>query len=56
MHTTPAIRRAVNVDLTTRISLSLLDFAHYLVRPPASTAQISHIEGLNRARCPTFRG
>lgn len=44
MHTTPTMRRAVNVDLTTRTSLSLLGIARYLVRPPASTAQLLHVE------------
>ncbi|CAB4834904.1 unannotated protein [freshwater metagenome] len=44
MHTTPTMRRAVNVDLTNRTSLSLLGIARDLVRPPASTAQLLHIE------------
>lgn len=50
MHTTPVIRRAVNVDFTTHASLYLLGIAHELVRPPASTAQLLHSEG-SKAQC-----
>jgi hypothetical protein len=38
------MRLAVNVDLTNRTSRSLLDIARDLIRPPASTAQLLHIE------------
>ena len=52
MHTTPTMRRAVNVDFTNWTSLSLWDIARDLARPPASTAQLLHIEAPKMLRIP----